>query len=99
MNWHAEPLHEVFEQAGIDVTTMTPAPMAGPVPALEGEPPATAWSLSKAASRLQKQIARVESGKWLPRVEFRLSGRDVQELRSAHQLVHEARTLIQEVQR
>jgi hypothetical protein len=78
MNWQAEPLWQVFEAASIDVRTMTPKPLEGPV--FRG--PVSAW-----------QVEKVEAGKWLPKLPYNISGAAVKELREAYQLLDAAQSL------
>jgi len=82
--WNIEPLWMIFEP---EATVIQPA--------LEED--VSPWELEKSRNRLQKQLEKVESGRWLPRVPFRLTGQAARELREAHELVHHTGEVIGDV--
>jgi hypothetical protein len=65
-------------------------------PAVPPEPEPSAWDIEKSRNRLQKRVEKVERGRWLPLVPFKLNGRAERELREAHALLHEAGQAITE---
>ena len=68
-----------------------------PEPQPQPEPLAvSAWDIEKAANRLAKQVEKVESGRWLPRLPFKLNGLARKELHAARALLHEGRTIMRE---
>jgi hypothetical protein len=55
------------------------------------------WQVEKARNRLQRITEKVERRRWLPTMANRLSGKALQELRSAHELLQEAGDVLTEV--
>jgi hypothetical protein len=83
--WDSEPLWMIFEP---------PATVTKPEP--EHEPDVSPWAVTKHMNRLEKQIAKIESGKWLPKMKYRLNGQSVRALREAHQVLDEGRDILKE---
>jgi hypothetical protein len=92
MNWSAEPLYVFW-------CTRVVAQWTARLVAPEAEPEPSSWDLEKAANRLAKQVERVESGRWLPRVPYKLNGQAKKQLREAHALLHESRQVLEEAKR
>jgi hypothetical protein len=95
MHWDAGPLWQIFEAQAIDVRTMEPYPLQGP-PRLEIPTP---WEVRKAAARLERQLQRVENGRYLPKLPYRLNGAAVKELREAYALLDEVQETLHEARR
>lgn len=96
--WRWSPYFDVFTQCGIDPATLTPLPLQGPPSPPEQGPPSpperiSDWQLQKAATRLQRQVDKAQSGRWMVRAAFALSGKDVQAVEHAQQLIADAAQL------